>query len=243
MINIVFHHKRVCQETVRGDCHAAKSQSTRWIHASGHKVCGSQVFFTERGGSYILQCNPLLASFRTSRVFNPSSLFNLSLYDVTQKEHKKTQPAFILVCFSSLDLSPSPLPEIASKSEYLQCFCSVNGFMLSSRHEKGSVLALILCLYWAGGDFKPSSIFGVYSKLSDLRVIYWCSISDVYREALLSLVQVKNSHKILPLCLTSLVLKLCPAQKDTKWPYCHWEASKTGIQRGRNPISPFRLFG
>lgn len=144
------------------------------------------------------------------------------------------------MCFSSLDLSPSPLPEISSKSEYLQCFCSVNGFMLSSRHQKGSVLALILCLYWAGGGFKgfkPSSIFGVYSNLSDLRAICWCSISNVYREALLSLGQVKNSHNILLSASQDLVQRLCPAQKVTKWPYSHWQALKMGIQTGKNPIS------
>lgn len=52
--NIIFHHKRVCQETARGECHAAKSQSTKWIQASDHQAYGSQAFFTERGASYAL---------------------------------------------------------------------------------------------------------------------------------------------------------------------------------------------
>lgn len=185
----------------------------------------------------------VIVGIRTSPVFNPSSLFNLSLCDVTQKEYRIPKPAFILMCFSFLDLSPSSLPEIFSKSEYLQCFCSVNGFMLSSRHQKGSVLALILCLYWAGGGFKPSSIFGVYSKLSDLRAIYWCSISSVYREALLSLEQVKNSRNILPLCLTRF------SAETLSCPESHKVAllSLTGLgNRNRDREKshfPFRLFG
>lgn len=122
---------------------------------------------------------------------------------MSPKKNTKNHNQHLFWCASHpLISSPLPLPEITSKSEYMQCFCSVNGFMLSSRHQKGSVLALILCLYWAGGGFKPSSIFGVYSKLSDLRAFYWCSISDIYREALLSLEQAKNSHNILPLHLT-----------------------------------------
>lgn len=147
------------------------------------------------------------------------------------------------MCFSSLDLSPSPLPEISSKSEYLQCFCSVNGFMLSSRHQKGSVLALILCLYWAGGGFKPSSIFGVYSKLSDLRAICWCSISNVYREALLSLEQVKNSHDILPLCLTRFSAETLPCPESHKMALQPLTGLENGDTDWEKSHFPFRLFG
>lgn len=115
--------------------------------------------------------------------------FSQSVPFITMWLHPKriqnTTSIFFLRSSHPLIFSP-PLPEITSISEYLQCFCSVNGFMLSSRHQKGSVLALILCLYWAESGFKPSSIFGIYSKLSDLRTTYWCSISYIYREAVLS---------------------------------------------------------
>lgn len=172
VINIIFHPKsapRDCQRWVS----CSKITKHQMNPCQWPQSVWQPAFLQRKRCQLYSVCNPFLVSFTAGPGFNPSSLFNLSVCDVTQKEYKKTQPAFILVCFSSLDLSPSPLPEISSKSEYLQCFCSVNGFMLSSRHQKGSVLALILCLYWAGGGFKPSSIFGVYSKLSDLRAIYW----------------------------------------------------------------------
>lgn len=103
----------------------------------------------------------------------------IAMWPHPKRIQKNTSSIFFLC--SSYPLIFFPLPDIASISKYSQCFCSVNGFTLSSRQQKGSVLALILCLYWAGGGFKPSSIFGVYSELSDLRAIYWCSISCVYR--------------------------------------------------------------
>ena len=191
------------------------------------------------------------------RLYGKFSLqFSQSIPFITMWPHpkriKKTHPTFffgvvLIPWFFFLFL------EIASVSEYLQCFCSINGFTLKSKHQKGSVFALILCLYWAGGGFKPSSKFGVYSKLSDLRAIYWCSISYVYREAHLSLEQIKNSHNILAFPLASTSAETLSCIQTVSLPCACPETHKvalpwqTGLgnrnaERG-NPISLFMLFG
>lgn len=131
------------------------------------------VRFSSQGVPAIF-CNAIHSQLTLEQVqFLILPVYSTYHYVVSPKKNTKNHNQHLFWCASHpLISSPLPLPEIASKSEYMQCFCSVNGFMLSSRHQKGLVLALILCLYCAGGGFKPSSIFGVYSKLSDLRAFY-----------------------------------------------------------------------
>lgn len=199
---------------------------------------------------FVMQSALIRLYSKFSFKFSQSSPF-IAMWSHPKRIQKHTSS----ICFWC---SSCPLPFFSPSrgcqlSEYLQCFCSINGFTLSSRHQKGSVLALILCLYWAGGGFKPSSIFGFYSKLSDLRAIYWCSISYFYSEALLSLEWVKNSHNTPSLCPARITAETLSSVHTGSLPCACTESHKAALPwltspgnmnaQRENPISPSMLFG
>lgn len=178
VINFIFHHNRVCQVTAKGE------QNRKALNESmpmATKSMAARLSSQQEVPDIYKLCNATHSNRALQQVqFSILPDYSIYRHVTSPKKNPKKYIQHFFLC-SSYPLIFFPLPDIASISKYSQCFCSVNGFTLSSRQQKGSVLALILCLYWAGGGFKPSSIFGVYSELSDLRAIYWCSISCVYR--------------------------------------------------------------